>query len=98
MAGRICQAVVWVLQGERRPGQGEERRSLPWSQSDQQGPAEAHMQAADEKSGSGVPLAGKWDSRAPVAPPPSLVYIGFSALPKCPLTSPQSVKIPKIAG
>lgn len=27
----------------------------------------------------------------------SLVCIGFSALPKCPLTSPQSVKIPKIA-
>lgn len=53
--------------------------------------------AAAGNSSSGMGPVGKLDSRAPPVPPPSLVCIGFSALPKCPLTSPQSVKIPKIA-
>lgn len=39
--------------------------------------------------GSGIP--------EPAPAPPPLAYIAFLALPKCPLTSPQSVKIPKIA-
>lgn len=50
-----------------------------------------------QKQADGSQWAGKWDSRGLCSSSSPLGCVGFSALPGCPFTSVQSVKIPKIA-
>lgn len=87
-----------MLRGGRSPGQGRERSILLGPRPDRPGACGSWVCRGSlmgtqtlERRGleSGIPEPGQLLL--------SLLCIGFSALPKCPLTSPQSVKIPKIA-
>lgn len=93
-----CPARVWVLLGSCSPGQGRERRILPQPEPDQPN-AYGSWVCRGSPMGTQILEQGGLGGGIPesLPLPLSLLCIGFSALPKCPLTSPQSVKIPKIA-